>query len=133
MKKSLNLAFIIMICFWNINFFISILPQNSLGKSSNKGISEEDNRYIELNITEENIPEILWQPIENSLEYNFSKERSTIITNGTSIVEYDLIRKIETITHRRDIEIIGTYKNSSINGRMKGIPLSVVGEIKPLK
>ena len=119
-----------MICFWNIHLFISLLPQNSLRQSPSKGISEENSKYIELNVKEGNIPEIVWQPIENSPDYKLSKERSTIITNGTSIVEYDLIRKIETITHRRDIEIIGTDKNSSINKQIKGVPLSTTGEIK---
>ena len=68
--------------------------------------------------------------IEDSLDYQLFKDRSTIITNSTSIVEYDLIRKIETITHRRDIEIICSDKNNSINKRIKGVPLSMVGELK---
>ena len=130
MRKRLNLAFLIMICFWNIYFFISFLPQNSIRQSPSKEIFEEENKSIELNTTEENFPEIVWQPIEDSLDYQLFKDRSTIITNSTSIVEYDLIRKIETITHRRDIEIISSDKNNSINKWIKGVPLSMVGELK---
>ncbi len=130
MRKNLILTFIVLFFFWNICFSISLSPQSFLRQLSNKRTLEEDNRSIELNITEQILHEIVWQPIENSLTYNL--EKSTEITNGTSIVEYDMIRKIETVTPRQDIEIISSNKSISNSKQIKRVkvPLSVVDDIK---
>ena len=118
MRKNLNFAFIIVFFFWNMYFFISLIPQNSYNQSSNNGISEENNKSIEPNIEEEDLHERVWQPIENSLEFNFSKERSKVVTNGTSIVKYDVLRKMETIIIRKDIEV-KNYNTSNFISRIK--------------
>ncbi|NGX49951.1 MAG: Extracellular metalloprotease [Candidatus Anoxychlamydiales bacterium] len=117
MRKNLNFAFLIVLFFWNMFFFISLVPHNSFSQSSNKGISEENNKSTEPNI-EEDLPESVWQPIENSLNYIFSKERSKVVKNGTSIVKYDVIRKMETITIRKDIEA-KNYNISNFISRIK--------------
>ncbi len=121
MKKHLSLVFIILIFFWNVFFFlpvISDLKQSPSKQSLYEGIFDENSKFIQVNITEENLLESVWQPIEGSFNFNFSNEKFVDVTNGTSIVEYDINHKIEYITPRLDID----YKednNSSVNKRME--------------
>ncbi|KKL86108.1 hypothetical protein LCGC14_1948040 [marine sediment metagenome] len=113
MRKNLNHFLLFILFFWNVCFFISVIPQKSYFRSSNNEIFEEDHQGIELSVPEEDLNEIVWQPIENSLDLDFLKERTIVTTNNTNVVEYDVIRKIETITPRREIGVDGSNEMHS--------------------
>ncbi len=85
MKKHLSLIFIILIFFWNAFFFPAVI--SDLKQSPSKQSLYEG---LQVNIPEENLLESVWQPIEDSFNFNFSNEKSVDVTNGTSIVEYDI-------------------------------------------
>ncbi len=108
MRKNLNHFLLFIFFFWNVCFFISVTPQKTYVCTSNNKTFEKGSQSIELSVPEEDLNEIVWQPIENSLDLYFLEEKTIVITNNTSVVEYDVIRKIETISPRREIGVDGT-------------------------
>ncbi len=52
---------------------ISDLKQSPSKQSLYEGIFDENSKFIQVNITEENLLESVWQPIEGSFNFNFSK------------------------------------------------------------
>ena len=98
MKRGINLLFLSIFMFMNI-YPISPLPQNPSSLSVKTETYEPAILYNKNN----SFSEIEWRPIEDSLSYSFSKKEETANTNGTSIIEYGPIRKIETITKRQSL------------------------------
>ncbi len=100
MKRVISLLFFSTFIFVNIICFLAFLPQASSTIEIKNEINEPPILYNKTVF----LPEIEWRPIEDSFNYSISKKESTLITNDTSIIEYDLTHKIETITIRKSLE-----------------------------
>ena len=100
MKRVFSLLFFTTFVFVNTICFESYLPQDLISREIE---NETLDSPLLFNKTD-TIPEIEWRPIEESLNYPISKKGLTINANGTNIIEYDLTRKIETITTRKSMK-----------------------------
>ena len=97
--EELVLGFIVLVLFWNAYFFISIIPDNPLkGQSIDKEVFIDSYKFIELNITEENPLESVWQPIKNSLDYDFFKEKSNFISISINYLMKKFYKKNNLVT-----------------------------------
>ncbi len=98
MKRKTLILSLILFLFFNFNLTLSNFDTDRTLIEEKSKISDELLGYKSNNT----LSDIEWRPIEESITQRKNKDEIKSVDNATSIAEFDIQQRIETITPRED-------------------------------